>query len=221
MATPRIIALATLKPGSGKSTLAACLAAHWRAREEAVALIDADRGTKSKWTEEDRSAGALRGDPRPGPAARRSGARVGAAPPARAHRHLARSRCHHDRGARRRRPGGRPDAAVAGRHQGRARDRGGSSMRSTAARRDRAGRSRIRFLLTSAGSGQRAGAVDPGRARRAGLGLLSATMTRRPEYSNAAFSGATPVTTHPDGIAAREIAAIAREIENTPVAGAG
>lgn len=42
MAGGAIIAVATLKGGSGKSTLASCLAAHWRLAGGRPALIDAD-----------------------------------------------------------------------------------------------------------------------------------------------------------------------------------
>jgi chromosome partitioning protein len=220
MATPRIIALATLKPGSGKSTLAACLAAHWRAREEAVALIDADRGTKSKWTEED------------GPLARFAvtldpGQRLGDLVHALARRHrpvLIDTSPAAD--ATTTEALGVVDLAVVPMQPSPVDIKAGLETRRLVDEINRSatrsGRPvKIRFLLTSAEADSALALSIRAELDGAGLGLLSATMTRRPEYSNAAFSGATPVTTHPDGIAAREIAAIAREIENTPVAGAG
>jgi len=60
MTTGAIVTVATLKGGSGKSTLASCLAVHWRLNGHEPALVDADpQRTLARLAERPRALGGV------------------------------------------------------------------------------------------------------------------------------------------------------------------
>jgi chromosome partitioning protein len=215
MTTPKVITLATLKSGSGKSTLAACLAAHWRLRGDPVALVDAAlQSSTAHWHD-------VADSPLAGSAVKLTpGQDVGELVHGLARRHHPviidtaefRSRTTTDALAM-------ADLALlpltpspVDLKVGLETRRFVEELNRTEAR---AGRPIVvRFVLTKTTADGEIVRVIRAEMQRAGLTVLTATLASRPDYRHAAGSGRTPSVADPDSVAAREIGALAGEIEN-------
>lgn len=208
MAKPAILAVATLKGGSGKSTLASCLAVHWRLEGRDPLLVDADP---------QRSLARL---------AARSRALAGVP---------VIENCRKDvvEAARRLTPkrgpvvidtaGFRAPATLAAlaaadlvvvpvKASPLDVDVMVDTARALLAARDREG-ARFRCVLTQTTRDSVIARHIRAELAAAGFPLFESELVNRIAYSEAALYGATPSMTQPHGAAAREIAALAAEIE--------
>ncbi len=216
MTLPRVIVLTTLKGGSGKSTVAACLAAYWRHGGRSPALVDADpQRSIAGWSTLGELAplvvvdategvsvtiGTLKRDHRPvvvDTAGFRNRTTIEAIAAA-------------DLAIVPVKPSPM-DVAVA-------RDTAEliAEINATAERRRRP--VALRFLLTQ--TTPRSVIAKHIRAQmiKAGMKLFKCELANRVAYGEAALSGLTPTLTAPRGAAARDIAALAAEIENLRIA---
>ena len=216
MTLPRVIVLTTLKGGSGKSTVAACLAVHWHHAGRSPALVDADpQRSIANWA-------ALNSLDLPVAMDASEGVRRTIATQARDHRPVVVDTA----GFRNRttieaiaaadlaivpvKPSPM-DVAVA-------RDTAElvAEINETAERRRRP--VALRFLLTQTTPRSVIAKHIRAQMLEAGMKLFKGELANRVAYGEAALSGLTPTLTAPRGAAARDIAALAAEIENLRIA---
>jgi len=210
MTLPRVIVLTTLKGGSGKSTVAACLAVYWR-HGRSPALVDADpQRSIAAWSALNELDLAVAVDAT-------EGVRVVIATLARGHWPVVVDTA----GFRNRttieaiaaadlaivpvKPSPM-DVAVA-------RDTAElvAEINQTAERRRRP--VALRFLLTQTTPRSVIAKHIRAQMDEAGMKLFKCELANRVAYGEAALSGLTPTLTAPRGAAARDIAALAAEIQ--------